>query len=69
MATNYKVVPGSAPVPTFFMLNRYNRLFQDDRILVPNVKFHVLMMSVSVPPVVEDVVKTVNSDPDLRTYI
>ena len=69
MATEYKVDPGSVPVPTFFVLNCFNQLFEDIRILVPNVKFRVPMMSVPVPPVVEDVVKTVNSDPNLGTYI
>ena len=69
MATNYKVVPDSIPVPTFLVVNCYNQSFEDDRILVPNVKFRVPVMSIPVPPVVEDVVKTVNSDPDLGTHI
>ena len=69
MATNYKVDPGSVPVPTFLVVNCFNQLFEDMRILVQNVKFCVPVMSVPVPPVVEDVVKTVNSDPNLGTYI
>ena len=69
MATNYKVVPDSIPVPTILVVNCYNQSFKDDRILVLNVKFLVPLMSIPVPPVVEDVVKTVNSDPDLGTYI
>ena len=70
MATEYKVVPGAVPVPTFLVVNCFNQSFEeDDRILVPNMKFPVPMMSVPVPPVVEDVVETVNSDPDLGTYI
>ena len=63
ITSNYKVVP--VPVPTFLVVNCFNRSFEDERILVPNEKFRVPMMSVPVPPVVEDVVKTVNSDPDL----
>ena len=50
-------------------MNCYNRSFEEERILVPNVKFRVPMMSVPVPPVADDVVKTVDSDPDLGTYI
>ena len=71
MATEYKVIPGAVPVPTFLVVNCYNQSFEeDDRILVPNVKFRVPMMSFPVPPVVEDmVVKTVNGDPDFGTYI
>ena len=69
MATEYKVVPGAVRVPTFLVVNYYNQSLEDDRILVPNLKFRVPMMSVPVPPVVEDVVKTVDSDPDLGTYI
>ena len=70
MATEYKVVPGAVPVPTFLVVNYYNQSFEeDDRILVPNVKFRVPMMSIPVPPVVEEVVETVDSDPDLGTYI
>ena len=69
MATNYKVDPGSVPVPTFLVVNCYNRSFVEDRILAPNMMFRVPMMPVPVPSVIEDVVKTVNSDPDLGTYI
>ena len=70
MATEYKVVPGAVPVPTFLVVNYYNQSFEeDDRILVPNVKFRVPMMSIPVPPVVQDMVKTVNGDPDFGTYI
>ena len=69
MTTEYKVVPGSVPVPTFLVVNCYIRSSEEDRILVPNVKFHVPVMSVSVPQVVEDEVKTMDSDPDLGTYI
>ena len=69
MASEYKVVPGSVSVPTFLVVNCYNQSFEDDRILVPNVKFRVPGMSVPVPPVVDDMVKTVNNDPDLGTYI
>ena len=71
MATEYKVIPGAVPVPTFLVVNCYNQSFEeDDRILVPNVKFRVPMMSFPVPPVVKDmVVKTVNGDPDFGTYI
>ena len=69
MATNYKVDPGSVPVPKFLVVNCYNRSFEEDRILSQNVKFRVPMMPVPVPPVIEDVVKTVNSDPYLGTYI
>ena len=69
MATNYKVAPGSVPVPTFLVVKYYNQSFEDDRILVPNVKFRVPMLSVPVPPVVEDEVKTVNSDSEIGTYI
>ena len=52
MATEYKVVPGAVPVPTFLVVNCFKQSFEDDRILVPNVKFRVPMMSVPVPPVV-----------------
>ena len=70
MATEYKVFPGAVPVHTFLVVNYYNQSFEeDDRILVPNVKFRVPMMSTPVPPVVADVVETVDSDPDLGTYI
>ena len=69
MANEYKVVPGAVPVPTFLVVNCLNQSFEDDRILVPNVKFHVRVMSFPVPPVVEDVMETVNTDPDLGTYI
>ena len=70
MATEYKVVPGAVPVPTFLVVNYYNQSFEeDDRILVPNVKFRVPMMSIPVPPVVQDMVKTVNGDPDFGTCI
>ena len=70
MATEYKVVPGAVPVPTFLVVNYYNQSFEeDDRILVHNVNFRVPMMSIPVPPVVKDMVKTVNGDPDLGTYI
>ena len=70
MATEYKVVPGAVPVPTFLVVNYYNQSFEeDDRILVPNVKFRVPMMSIPVPPVVKDMVKTVNGDPDFGKYI
>ena len=59
MATEYKVVPGAVPVPTFLVVNYYNQSFEeDDRILVPNVKFRVPVMSIPVPPVVQDMVKT-----------
>ena len=68
MATEYKVVPGAVPVPTFLVVNYHNQSFEeDDRILVPNVKFRVPMMSIPVPPVVKDMVKTVNGDPDFGT--
>ena len=70
MATEYKVVPGAVQVPTFLVVNYYNQSFEeDDRILVPNLKFRVPMMSIPVPPVVKDMVKTVNGDPDFGTYI
>ena len=70
MATKYKVVPGAVPVPTFLVVNYYNQSFEeDDRILVPYLKFRVPMMSIPVPPVVKDMVKTVNDDPDFGTYI
>ena len=69
MATEYKVVPDAVPVPTFLVVIYYNQSFEDDRILVPNVKFRVHMMSIPVPPVVQDMVKTVNGDPDFGTYI
>ena len=69
MATEYKVVPGSVPVPTFLVVYCYNRSSEEDRILVPNVKFRVPMMFVPKPPVTNDVVKTVDSDPDLGIYI
>ena len=70
MATEYKVVPDAVPVPTFLVVNYYNQSFEeDDRILVPNVKFRVPVMSIPVPPVVQDMVKTVNGDPDFGTYI
>ena len=69
MATEYKVVPGSVPVHTFLVVNCYNRWFEEDRILVQNVKFPVPMISVPVPPVINDVVKTVDSDPDLGAYV
>ena len=40
MATEYKVFPGAVPVHTFLVVNFYNQSFEeDDRILVPNVKF------------------------------
>ena len=56
--------------PRFLVVNYHNQSFEeDDRILVPNVKFHVPMMSIPVPPVVQDMVKTVNGDPDFGTYI
>ena len=68
MATEYKVVPDAVPVPTFLVVNYYNQSFEeDDRILVPNVKFRVPVMSIPVPPVVKDMVKTVNGDPDFGT--
>ena len=70
MATEYKVVPDAVPVPTFLVVNYYNQSFEeDDRILVPNVKFRVPVMSIPVPPVVKDMVKIVNGDPDFGTYI
>ena len=69
MATEYKVVPGSVPVPTFLVVNCYNGSSEEDRILVPNVKLRVPMMSVPMPPVSNDVVKTVDSDPDLGIYV
>ena len=70
MATEYKVVPGAVPVPTFLVVNYHNQSFEeDDRILVPNVKFRVPMMSIPGPPVVKDMVKTVNGDPVFGTYI
>ena len=70
MATEYKVIPGAVPVSTFLVVNYYNQSFEeDDRILVPNVKFCVPMMSIPVPPVVKDMVKTVNGDPNFGTYI
>ena len=69
MATEYKVVPGSVPLPKFLVVNCYNRSCEEDRILVPNVKFRVHMMSIPVPPVVDDVLQTVDSDPDFGTYI
>ena len=69
MATEYKVVPGAVPVPTFLVVNYHNQSFEDDRILVPNVKFRVPVMSIPVPPVVKDMVKTVNGDPDFGTFI
>ena len=57
-------------MPTFLVVNYYNQSFdEDDRILVPNVKFRVPMMSIPVPPVVQDMVKTVNVDPNFGTYI
>ena len=66
MATEYKVVPGAVPMPTFLVVNYYNQSFEeDDRILVPNVKFRVPMMSIPVPPVVQDMVKTVSVIPIL----
>ena len=68
MDTEYKVVPGSVPVLTFLVVNCYNRSSEEDRILVPNGKFCVPMISVPVPPVSDDAVKTVDSDPDLGTY-
>ena len=69
MATEYKVVPGSVPVLTFLVVNCYNRSSKKDKILVPNVKFCVPMISVPVLPVAYDAVKTVDSVPDLGTYI
>ena len=69
LATIYKVGPGSFPVPTLLVVNCYNQSLEEDRILVLNVKFCFRVMSVSIPPVVVDVVKTKDSDPDLGTYI
>ena len=69
LATEYEVVPGSFPVPTLLVVNCYNQSLEEDIILVLNVKFCFRVMSVPIPPVVDDVVKTKDSDPDLGTCI
>ena len=56
-------------MPTLLVVNCYNQSLEGDRILVLNVKFCFRVMSIPIPPVVDDVVKTEDSDPDLGTYI